>query len=224
MSTYEQKWWKFLAESEVLASQEDKNRIIDFLKHPDFEFQMQGFELANILLTEYIARAEEMALYGYDDGSSSRYNRHQGLIKDLYLNYVDTDWDGPSFDDLTDIEKTPENLAKLLGVSAGAVEAMNTFRSKAKSVTNIQELKEAIKDFYLLSDKLKEDRVPIDDDIFAPRFSYSEPYRPIPLKELFSDAWNGYTNFDLYWVRPYLKKILELENQKEYHGIGDVPF
>lgn len=220
MSTYEQKWWKFLAESENYATEEQEKMIARLLGDSNVEVQNQGFEIAITLLAEYVARAEEMALFGYDE----KYSRNQGLIKDLLLNFVDTDWDGTSFDKLSDEQKTPENLAKYLGVSVEAVDMMNTFRSKVQSVTNVQELKEAIDYFYLVSEKLEEDGVRIDDEIFAPKFRYSDPYASVPLKELFSNAGDGYTNFELYWVKRYLSKMLEQEHPIAYHQNEDIPF
>jgi hypothetical protein len=220
MSTYEQKWWKFLAESENYATEEQKEMIARLMGDSNVEVQNQAFEMAITLLAEYVARAEEMALFGYDE----KYSRNQGLVKDLLLNFVDTNWDGASFDKLSDEQKTPENLAKYLGVSVEAVDMMNTFRSKVQSVTNVQELKEAIDYFYLVSEKLKEDGVRIDDEIFAPKFRYSDPYASVPLKELFSDAGDGYTNFELYWVKRYLSKMLEQEHPIAYHQNEDIPF
>jgi hypothetical protein len=220
MSTYEQKWWKFLAESENYATEEQEKMIARLMGDSNIEVQNQAFEMAITLLAEYVARAEEMALFGYDE----KYSRNQGLVKDLLLNFVDTNWDGASFDKLSDEQKTPENLAKYLGVSVEAVDMMNTFRSKVQSVTNVQELKEAIDYFYLVSEKLKEDGVRIDDEIFAPKFRYSDPYASVPLKELFSDAGDGYTNFELYWVKRYLSKMLEQEHPIAYHQNEDIPF
>jgi hypothetical protein len=220
MSTYEQKWWKFLAESENYATEEQKEMIARLMGDNNIEVQNQAFEMAITLLAEYVARAEEMALFGYD----SKYSRNQGLIKDLLLNFIDTNWDGASFDKLSDEQKTPENLAKYLGVSVEAVDMMNTFRSKVQSVTNVQELKEAIDYFYLVSEKLKEDGVRVDDEIFAPKFRYSDPYASVPLKELFSNAGDGYTNFELYWVKRYLSKMLEQEHPIAYHQNEDIPF
>ena len=220
MSTYEQKWWKFLAESENYATEEQKEMIARLLGDSNVEVQNQAFEMAITLLAEYVARAEEMALFGYDE----KYSRNQGLVKDLLLNFVDTNWDGASFDKLSDEQKTPENLAKYLGVSVEAVDMMNTFRSKVESVTNVDELKEAIDYFYLVSEKLEEDGVRVDDEIFAPKFRYSDPYASVPLKELFSDAGDGYTNFELYWVKRYLSKMLEQEHPIAYHQNEDIPF
>ena len=220
MSTYEQKWWKFLAESENYATEEQKEMIARLLGNESIEVQNQAFEMAITLLAEYVARAEEMALFGYDE----KYSRNQGLVKDLLLNFVDTNWDGASFDKLSDEQKTPENLAKYLGVSVEAVDMMNTFRSKVESITNVQELKEAIDYFYLVSEKLKEDGVRVDDEIFAPKFRYSDPYASVPLKELFSNAGDGYTNFELYWVKRYLSKMLEQEHPIAYHQNEDIPF
>jgi len=147
MSTYEQKWWKFLAESENYATEEQKEMIARLMGDSNIEVQNQAFEMAITLLAKHVARAEEMALFGYD----SKYSSNQGLIKDLLLFFIDTDWDGPSFSNLRDGEKTPENIADYLGVSVEAVNMMNTFRSKVESVTNIEELKEAIDYFYLVS-------------------------------------------------------------------------
>ena len=220
MSTYEQKWWKFLAESENYATEEQKEMIARLLGDSNVEVQNQAFEMAITLLAEYVARAEEMALFGYD----SKYSSNQGLIKDLLLFFIDTDWDGPSFSNLRDGEKTPENIADYLGVSVEAVNMMNTFRSKVESVTNIDELKEAIDYFYLVSEKLEEDGVRIDDEIFAPKFRYNDPYASVPLKELFSDAGDGYTNFELYWVKRYLSKMLQQEHPEAYYDIEDIPF
>jgi hypothetical protein len=220
MSTYEQKWWKFLAESENYATEEQKEMIARLMGDSNIEVQNQAFEMAITLLAKHVARAEEMALFGYD----SKYSSNQGLIKDLLLFFIDTDWDGPSFTNLRDDEKTPEDLAKYLGVSVKAVNMMNTFRSKVESVTNIEELKEAIDYFYLVSEKLEEDGVRIDDEIFAPNFRYSEPYISVPLKELFIKNEYGYTNFDFYWVKRYLSKILEQEHPEAYHQNEDIPF
>ena len=220
MSTYEQKWWKFLAESENYATEEQKEMIARLLGDSNVEVQNQAFEMAITLLAEYVARAEEMALFGYD----SKYSSNQGLIKDLLLFFIDTDWDGPSFSNLRDGEKTPENIADYLGVSVEAVDMMNTFRSKVESITNVQELKEAIDYFYLVSEKLEEDGVRIDDEIFAPKFRYNDPYASVPLKELFSDAGDGYTNFELYWVKRYLSKMLEQEHPIAYNQNEDIPF
>ena len=223
MSKYEQKWWKFLAESEDLASQEDKEKIIRLLRHPDFDVQIQGFELANILLPQYIARAEDMALKGYK-GQEDTPNRSEGIVKDLLTNFIDTDWEGEAYKNLKDDQKTPENLAKLFGVSVESIDLMNKFRSKVLSVTNIEELKEAIKLFYVLSEQLQKDDIPIDDEIFAPKLSYAEPLLSVPLKELFSTNEYGYTNFELYWVNRFLKQIFESEDPDTYHDIGDIPF
>ena len=220
MSTYEQKWWKFLAESENYATEEQKEMIARLMGDSNVEVQNQAFEMAITLLAQHVARAEEMALFGYD----SKYSRNQGLIKDLLLFFIDTDWDGPSFSNLRDGEKTPENIADYLGVSVEAVNMMNTFRSKVESVTNVEELKEAIDYFYLVSEKLEEDGVRIDDDIFAPKFRFSDPYVSVSLKELFSDAGDGYTNFELYWVKRYLGKILQQEHPEAYHQNEDIPF
>ena len=220
MSTYEQKWWKFLAESENYATEEQKEMIARLMGDSNVEVQNQAFEMAITLLAEYVARAEEMALFGYD----SKYSSNQGLIKDLLLFFIDTDWDGPSFSNLRDGEKTPENIADYLGVSVEAVDMMNTFRSKVESITNVQELKEAIDYFYLVSEKLEEDGVRIDDEIFAPKFRYNDPYASVPLKELFSDAGDGYTNFELYWVKRYLSKMLEQEHPIAYNQNEDIPF
>ena len=227
MSKYEQKWWKFLAESEDLASQEDKEKIIRLLRHPDFDVQIQGFELANILLPQYIARAKDMALNGYKGRGRTEGGeaiRTEGLIKDLLTSFIDTDWEGEAYKNLKDDEKTPENLAKLFGISIESVDLMNKFRSKILSVTNIEELKEGIKLFYVLRKRLAEDAVLIDDEIFAPKLSYAEPYLSVPLKELFSTNKYGYTNFELYWVNRFLKQIFEIEDPDTYHDIGDVPF
>jgi hypothetical protein len=220
MSTYEQKWWKFLAESENYATEEQKEMIARLMGDSNVEVQNQAFEMAITLLAQHVARAEEMALFGYD----SKYSRNQGLIKDLLLFFIDTDWDGPSFTNLRDGEKTPENIADYLGVSVEAVDMMNTFRSKVESITNVQELKEAIDYFYLVSEKLEEDGVRIDDEIFAPKFRYNDPYASVPLKELFSDAGDGYTNFELYWVKRYLSKMLEQEHPIAYNQNEDIPF
>lgn len=220
MSTYEQKWWKFLAESEDLATEEQKEMIARLLGDENEEAQNQGFEIAITLLPQYIARAEEMALFGYDKG----FFRSQGLIKDLLLDYIDTNWDGPAYKNLRDNQKTPENLAKYFGVSVEAVDMMNKFRKKVLSVTNIQELKEAIDLFYLLSQKLKEDGMRVDDDAFAPKFTYKDPYVSVPLKELFIRNEYGYTNFELYWIKRYLSRILESEYPVAYHNAEDIPF
>jgi len=220
MSIYEQKWWKFLAESENYATEEQKEMIARLLGDSNVEVQNQAFEMAITLLAQHVARAEEMALFGYD----SKYSSNQGLIKDLLLFFIDTDWDGPSFSNLRDGEKTPENIADYLGVSVEAVNMMNTFRSKVESITNIDELKEAIDYFYLVTEKLEEDGVRIDDEIFAPKFRYSDPYASVPLKELFSNAGDGYTNFELYWVKRYLSKMLEQEHPIAYHQNEDIPF
>ena len=220
MSTYEQKWWKFLAESENYATEEQKEMIARLMGDSNIEVQNQAFEMAITLLAEYVARAEEIALFGYD----SKYSSNQGLIKDLLLFYIDTNWDGPAFEKLKDDEKTPENIADYLGVSVDAVDMMNTYRNKVESITNVQELKEAIDYFYLVVEKLEEDGVRIDDEIFAPKFRYSDPYVSVPLKELFNDAGDGYTNFELYWVKRYLSKILEQEHPEAYHQNEDIPF
>jgi len=220
MSTYEQKWWKFLAESENYATEEQKEMIARLMGDSNIEVQNQAFEMAITLLAKHVARAEEMALFGYD----SKYSSNQGLIKDLLLFFIDTDWDGPSFSNLRDDEKTPEDLAKYLGVSVDAVDMMNTYRNKVESITNVQELKEAIDYFYLVTEKLEEDGVRIDDEIFAPNFRYSEPYISVPLKELFIKNEYGYTNFDFYWVKRYLSKILEQEHPEAYHQNEDIPF
>lgn len=220
MGTYEQKWWKFLAESENYATEEQKEMIARLMGDSNIEVQNQAFEMAITLLAQHVARAEEMALFGYD----SKYSSNQGLIKDLLLFFIDTDWDGPSFSNLRDGEKTPENIADYLGVSVEAVNMMNTFRSKVEAITNIEELKEAIDYFYLVSEKLEEDGVRIDDEIFAPKFRYNDPYASVPLKELFSDAGDGYTNFELYWVKRYLGKMLEQEHPIAYNQNEDIPF
>jgi len=221
MSTYEQKWWKFLAESENYATKEQKEMIARLLGDNKFEQnQILGFEMAITLLAKHVARAEEMALFGYD----SKYSSNQGLIKDLLLFFIDTDWDGPSFSNLRDGEKTPENIADYLGVSVEAVDMMNTFRSKVESITNVQELKEAIDYFYLVSEKLEEDGVRIDDDIFAPKSDVERPYVSVSLKELFSKTEDGYTNFELYWVKTYLNKIFQQEHPEAYHQNEDIPF
>ena len=94
MSTYEQKWWKFLAESENYATEEQEKTIARLLGDKEFEEnQILGFEMAITLLAKHVARAKEMALFGYD----SKYSSKQGLIKDLLLFYIDTNWDGPAF-------------------------------------------------------------------------------------------------------------------------------
>jgi len=221
MSTYEQKWWKFLAESENYATEEQEKTIARLLGDKEFEEnQILGFEMAITLLAKHVARAKEMALFGYD----RKFFRNLGLIKELLSLFIDTNWDGPSYDDLRDEQKTPENLAKYLGVSVEAVDMMNTFRSKVQSVTNVDELKEAIDYFYLVSQKLEEDGMPIDDVIFAPKFRVEDPYVSVPLKELFIENEYGYTNFEFYWVKRYLSKILEQEHPEAYYDVEDIPF
>ena len=223
MSTYEQKWWKFLAESKNSATEEQEKKIARLMGDKEFEEnRILGFEMAKVLLTEYIARAKEMALFGYE----RKLFHNLGLVEELLSLFIDTNWDGPAFDKLKDDEKTPENLAKYLGVSVEAVDMMNTFRSKVQSVTNVDELKEAIDYFYLVSQKLEEEEggVRINDEIFAPKSDVGRPYVSVPLKELFIENEYGYTNFDFYWVKRYLSKILEQEQPEAYHQNEDIPF
>ena len=74
------------------------------------------------------------------------------------------------------------------------------------------------------SQKLKEDGMRVDDDAFAPKFTYKDPYVSVPLKELFIRNEYGYTNFELYWIKRYLSRILESEYPVAYHNAEDIPF
>lgn len=66
--------------------------------------------------------------------------------------------------------------------------------------------------------------MPIDDVIFAPKFRVEDPYVSVPLKELFIENEYGYTNFEFYWVKRYLSKILEQEHPEAYYDVEDIPF
>ena len=162
MSKYEQKWWKFLAESKNYATKKEKEMIASLMGDKEFEEnRILGFEMAIPLLAKHVARAKEMALFGYD----RKLFRNIGLIEELLSLFIDTNWDGPAFDKLKDDEKTPENLAKYLRVSVEAVDMMNTFRSKVQSVTNVDELERGYRLLYLVSEKLEEDGMRVDDDL-----------------------------------------------------------